>query len=77
VPSLATPGGNLTGVSLYATELNQKRLEILQKQFPAFITSATSGTQITPPDIGWRWPDRAETARFYQSCLTVSRTVCE
>jgi len=29
VPSLARPGGNLTGISLFAPELNGKRLEIL------------------------------------------------
>ena len=34
VPSLASPGGNLTGVSLYATELNQKRLEVLKEALP-------------------------------------------
>jgi len=34
VPSLGSPGGNLTGVSLYANELNQKRLEILKEAIP-------------------------------------------
>jgi putative ABC transport system substrate-binding protein len=34
VPSLALPGGNLTGVSLYAAELNEKRLEVFQEAFP-------------------------------------------
>jgi len=34
VPSLASPGGNLTGVSLYATELNQKRLEVFKEALP-------------------------------------------
>src|SRR5215207_1196610 len=34
VPSLAYPGGNLTGVSLYASELNEKRLEVLKEAFP-------------------------------------------
>ena len=34
VPSLARPGGNLTGFSLLATELAAKRLEILQEIVP-------------------------------------------
>jgi putative tryptophan/tyrosine transport system substrate-binding protein len=34
VPSLSSPGGNLTGVSLYASELNQKRLEVLKEAVP-------------------------------------------
>jgi putative ABC transport system substrate-binding protein len=32
--SLARPGGNLTGFSLFATELNGKRLQLLQEAFP-------------------------------------------
>ena len=35
VPSLGFPGGNLTGVSLYASELNQKRLEIFKEAIPS------------------------------------------
>ena len=35
VPQLARPGGNLTGVSLLATELDGKRLEILMELVPA------------------------------------------
>jgi putative ABC transport system substrate-binding protein len=34
VPSLGSPGGNLTGVSLYASELNQKRLEVFKEAVP-------------------------------------------
>src|SRR5215208_4738516 len=34
VPSLSSPGGNLTGVSLYASELNQKRLEVFKEALP-------------------------------------------
>jgi putative ABC transport system substrate-binding protein len=34
VPSLGSPSGNLTGVSLYASELNQKRLEVLKEAVP-------------------------------------------
>ena len=35
VPSLAHPGGNLTGISFMATELDGKRLEILMELVPA------------------------------------------
>ncbi|HXV82026.1 MAG TPA: ABC transporter substrate-binding protein [Candidatus Binatia bacterium] len=34
IDSLARPGGNLTGLSLLTTELNVKRLELLQETFP-------------------------------------------
>jgi putative tryptophan/tyrosine transport system substrate-binding protein len=34
VASLGSPNGNLTGVSLYASELNQKRLEIFKEAVP-------------------------------------------
>jgi putative tryptophan/tyrosine transport system substrate-binding protein len=34
VPSLARPGGNMTGISLLATELSSKRLEILLEIAP-------------------------------------------
>ena len=36
--SLAEPGGNLTGVSYYATELTGKRLELLMKAIPKLTT---------------------------------------
>jgi putative ABC transport system substrate-binding protein len=36
--SLAKPGGNVTGVSYYATELSAKRLELLKETVPAIVT---------------------------------------
>jgi len=36
--SLAKPGGNLTGVSYYATELTAKRLELLKELIPGIAT---------------------------------------
>jgi putative ABC transport system substrate-binding protein len=36
--SLAIPGGNLTGVSYYATELTAKRLELLKEMIPEIST---------------------------------------
>jgi len=34
VPNLARPGGNITGISLLATELSSKRLEVLREIVP-------------------------------------------
>jgi putative tryptophan/tyrosine transport system substrate-binding protein len=38
VESLAEPGGNLTGLSYYATELTEKRLELLKEAVPDLTT---------------------------------------
>jgi putative ABC transport system substrate-binding protein len=48
VASLARPGGNLTGFSILALDLNGKRLELLKEAFPkvtrvAFLTGASGG----------------------------------
>ena len=40
VSSLAKPGGNLTGMSLLATDLWPKRLELLKEVFPNLLTAA-------------------------------------
>jgi putative ABC transport system substrate-binding protein len=49
VDSLARPGGNLTGLSILALDLNGKRLEILKEAFPSisrvgFLTGIGSAT---------------------------------
>jgi putative ABC transport system substrate-binding protein len=49
VASLAKPGGNLTGFSILALDLNGKRLELLKEAFPtvvrvAFLTRMGAGT---------------------------------
>jgi putative ABC transport system substrate-binding protein len=41
VPSLSRPGGNLTGISILASELDGKRLEILMELVPASRHMAT------------------------------------
>jgi putative tryptophan/tyrosine transport system substrate-binding protein len=46
--SLARPGGNVTGVSYYATELTAKRLELLREMIP---TATTIGV-LANPDCG-------------------------
>jgi putative tryptophan/tyrosine transport system substrate-binding protein len=37
VRSLAEPGGNTTGVSILATELDGKRQDILIEEYPDFV----------------------------------------
>jgi putative ABC transport system substrate-binding protein len=58
VPSLARPGGNLTGINFFNTELNAKRLELLRAMVPraAHVAvlvnpSNASNTEITLRDL--------------------------
>ena len=39
VASLARPGGNVTGVTYYTTELGDKRLQLLKEWFRALLAS--------------------------------------
>jgi putative tryptophan/tyrosine transport system substrate-binding protein len=50
VSSLAHPGGNITGVSLYASELSGKRVELLKELLPAIarLGKRASDSSITP-----------------------------
>jgi putative ABC transport system substrate-binding protein len=51
VPSLAHPGGNTTGISILATELDGKRLELLTELVPAARhIAALADPRITAPD---------------------------
>jgi putative tryptophan/tyrosine transport system substrate-binding protein len=56
--SLARPGGNVTGVSYYATELTAKRLELLKEMIP---TVTTVGV-LANPDVAVL-PFEADTRR--------------
>jgi putative ABC transport system substrate-binding protein len=49
VKSLARPGGNVTGLSYYATELTAKRLEILKEIVPA----ARRVAVLTNPEVAY------------------------
>ncbi len=51
VQSLARPGGNITGVSYYATELNIKRLEYLKSLVPAMKRLAVLVHAQLPQDL--------------------------
>ena len=51
VSSLARPGGNLTGLSLLTTELNVKRLELLQESFPQAHLIGVLGNPTNPNNI--------------------------
>src|SRR5262245_18942512 len=58
VPSLARPGGNLTGINLLSLELTAKRLELLREMLPAAARGAvlvnpanTANAQITLREV--------------------------
>jgi putative ABC transport system substrate-binding protein len=48
VASLARPGGNITGLSNFAPELSDKRLEILREVVPKLSRVAVLGTSTSP-----------------------------
>ena len=48
VPSLARPGGNVTGLTLVATEQSTKRLELIKEIFQASPTWPYFGAETTP-----------------------------
>jgi putative tryptophan/tyrosine transport system substrate-binding protein len=49
VASLARPGGNLTGINLFAAELVAKRLELLASWCPQPLMWQCSSTRLAPP----------------------------
>ena len=48
IASLARPGGNITGLSTFATELSGKQLELLKETVPRLSRVAVLGTSTTP-----------------------------
>jgi putative ABC transport system substrate-binding protein len=48
VPSLSRPGGNITGVSLYGSEIARKRLEIFKEAVPGIQRIAVLGNAENP-----------------------------
>jgi putative ABC transport system substrate-binding protein len=58
--SLARPGGNITGFTLMTTELNAKRVELMQSAFPAITSLAVL---VNPAQPTHRWAfEQTETA---------------
>ena len=58
--SLAHPGGSITGFTLMTTELNAKRVELLQRAFPAITTVAVF---VNPTQASHKWAfEQTETA---------------
>jgi hypothetical protein len=54
IASLARPGGNITGLSIQATDLAGKRLELLREVVPGLHRLAIMANVIYPPPR-WRW----------------------
>lgn len=53
IPTLARPGGNVTGLSAFATELAGKRIELLKEAFPAIARVGflhNMGNPVAPPE---------------------------
>jgi putative tryptophan/tyrosine transport system substrate-binding protein len=62
VTSLARPGGNVTGVTLYGTELGNKRLEVFREAAPGIRRVAVLGNADNPLSR-FVWDDIQPTAR--------------
>jgi putative ABC transport system substrate-binding protein len=62
VASLARPGGNLTGLSVLAPELNGKRLELLQEVVPGMTRVAVLWNAVNPANAS-AWAETQAAAR--------------
>ena len=80
VSSLARPGGNITGLSIMAPDLDGKRLELLKEAFPKVARVAflwqPGGRGETWPSQRWRLRPRRWDSNFYRlrcEALTILR----
>jgi putative ABC transport system substrate-binding protein len=65
VASLALPGGNITGVTLYTPELSGKRVEVLKETVPGIARLAVLGNAMNPA-TQYLWEGAQLTARALQ-----------
>lgn len=63
VASLARPGGNVTGLTYYTTELGEKRLQLLKELIPGIRRVAVLGNTESDHVFGMYWDDAARAAR--------------
>jgi putative ABC transport system substrate-binding protein len=61
--SLARPGGNVTGLTYYTTELGEKRLQLLKELVPSMMRVAVLGNTESDHVFGMYWQDAARAAR--------------
>jgi putative tryptophan/tyrosine transport system substrate-binding protein len=62
VTNLARPGGNITGITLYADELSSKRLELFKEMVPRIERVAVLGNNNNPLH-GYYWDDMQPSGR--------------
>ena len=62
VASLARPGGNITGITLYGSELSGKRVEVFKEAVPGIARVAILGNA-TNPLSEYSWEDTQPAAR--------------
>jgi putative ABC transport system substrate-binding protein len=72
VASLARPGGNVTGVTYYSTELGEKRLQLLKEIIPGIARVAVLGNTESDHVFGLYWEDAARAARILGLELVVA-----
>ena len=63
VASLARPGGNVTGLTYYTTDLGEKRLQLLKELVPGMTRVAVLGNTESDHVFGMYWDDAARGAR--------------
>lgn len=71
VTSLARPGGNVTGVTYYTTDLGEKRLQLLKEMVPGIKRVAVLGNTESDHVFGMYWEDVARAARTLDLELVV------